>query len=156
MTTIATDGVTIAADSSGFFDTIRAVRPSSKIAVSHNTIYALCGTSGMRGSLMLWIVRGAQVEKMPKCDGADWTMLVISTEGAVIYSDQVPFPTLISYPFAMGSGEKFAYGAMAVGATPKEAIEAASRFDPYTGGEIQVVEFASLGLGHLAKKVAAE
>ena len=142
MTTIATDGVTIAADSSGFFDTIRAVRPCVKIIVSREAIYALCGSNAMRMPVLAWIESGGAVPDMPTCSGADWAMLAITKTGALMYSSEMPFPTQISYPFAMGSGEKFAYGAMAAGAEPKEAIAIAARFDAHTGGAVDVVNIA--------------
>lgn len=41
--------------------------------------------------------------------------------------------------FAIGSGAPYAIGAMAMGATPEQAVALASRFDPATGGEIEVI-----------------
>jgi hypothetical protein len=41
--------------------------------------------------------------------------------------------------FADGSGAKIAYGAMAAGASPAEAVAAAIKFDIYSGGEIMVL-----------------
>lgn len=41
--------------------------------------------------------------------------------------------------FAIGSGAPYAIGAMAMGASPEEAVALASRFDPATGGEIEVI-----------------
>jgi len=38
---------------------------------------------------------------------------------------------------AVGSGGKFALGAMAFGASAEEAVEVASEFDIYTGGSVQ-------------------
>lgn len=42
--------------------------------------------------------------------------------------------------FAIGSGGPYAMGAMAMGATPEEAVAIASRFDPSTGGEVEVMQ----------------
>lgn len=41
--------------------------------------------------------------------------------------------------FAIGSGAPYAIGAMAMGASPQEAVALASRFDPATGGEIEAI-----------------
>lgn len=41
--------------------------------------------------------------------------------------------------FAIGSGGPYAMGAMAMGATPEEAVAIAARFDPGTGGEVEVM-----------------
>lgn len=42
--------------------------------------------------------------------------------------------------YAMGSGQEFAWGAMEMGATAVEAVEAAKRRDVYSGGEVRVFE----------------
>lgn len=42
--------------------------------------------------------------------------------------------------FAIGSGGPYALGAMAMGASPEEAVAIASRFDPATGPEIEVLQ----------------
>ena len=41
--------------------------------------------------------------------------------------------------YAIGSGAALALGAMAMGATPKQAIQVAARWDVATGNEIQVM-----------------
>lgn len=42
-------------------------------------------------------------------------------------------------PFAIGSGRDFALAAMDMGATAREAVEAAAKRDVYTGGTIRTV-----------------
>ncbi|WP_085637938.1 MULTISPECIES: proteasome subunit beta [unclassified Pseudomonas] len=42
-------------------------------------------------------------------------------------------------PFAIGSGRDFALAAMDMGATAKEAVEAAAKRDTYTGGTIRTL-----------------
>lgn len=42
--------------------------------------------------------------------------------------------------FAIGSGGPYAMGAMAMGATPEEAVAIAARFDPNTGGAVEVMQ----------------
>lgn len=52
------------------------------------------------------------------------------------------FAALLSGPYAIGSGEAHAMGAMAMGASPARAVEVAGLFDDGTGGEthsLQVV-----------------
>jgi len=41
--------------------------------------------------------------------------------------------------FAIGSGGPYAMGALAMGATPEEAVAIATRFDPSTGGEVEAM-----------------
>lgn len=52
----------------------------------------------------------------------------IYQKGAAFYCD-APF-------FAMGSGSNYALGAMAMGATARQAVAVAARFDVYTGGRV--------------------
>jgi hypothetical protein len=40
--------------------------------------------------------------------------------------------------YATGSGGQLALGALAMGATPEEAIKVASKYDAYTGHGVQV------------------
>lgn len=42
-------------------------------------------------------------------------------------------------PFAIGSGRDFALAAMDMGASAKEAVEAAAKRDVYTGGTIRTL-----------------
>lgn len=44
--------------------------------------------------------------------------------------------------YAIGSGSAIALGAMAMGASPKQAIKAASRWDVSTGSEVQTMALA--------------
>ena len=43
--------------------------------------------------------------------------------------------------YAIGSGMHYALGALKTGATPKEAVVAASKLDPMTGLGVKVMEF---------------
>lgn len=43
--------------------------------------------------------------------------------------------------YAIGSGMHYALGALKTGATPKEAVIAASKLDPMTGLGVKVMEF---------------
>lgn len=50
----------------------------------------------------------------------------------------------ITAPFiALNSGSPYAYGALFQGATAKQAVEAACRFDVYSGGEIVTLSLAA-------------
>jgi hypothetical protein len=65
---------------------------------------------------------------------------LIAVGGEVFYIDQSFSVCLDESGFyAIGSGADFAIGALAFGATIEEALEVASRFDPYTEGSFQYV-----------------
>lgn len=46
--------------------------------------------------------------------------------------------------YAVGSGGPYALGAMAMGASPEEAVAIAARFDPGTGGEVEVLKLEAV------------
>lgn len=62
------------------------------------------------------------------------------TRKVVAYTDGI-VPEVYRAPFyCIGSGSLVARGALLMGATPHEAVKAASKVDIYTGGRIQVVQ----------------
>jgi ATP-dependent protease HslVU (ClpYQ) peptidase subunit len=54
--------------------------------------------------------------------------------------------------YAIGSGGPYAMGAMAMGATPEEAVAIASRFDPGTGGDVETFVLKAARNGSNSRK----
>ena len=105
------------------------------------------GGAGYADSIMMgiaWLEEGG-----PKPDlvdrSEDWSgILVIAPDGAIWKFEKQLHGFLVEAPqFAIGSGRAFAIGAMAMGATAREAVEVASRFDPHSGMGVDVLELAS-------------
>jgi 20S proteasome alpha/beta subunit len=71
-------------------------------------------------------------------DNSNFAALELTPDGWMIWwgSEMVGIPVEEEY-FAIGSGAGIALGAMAMGATPKEAIKVASWRDEATGSEVQ-------------------
>lgn len=70
--------------------------------------------------------------KLPRVK--DLAGLVLTQKGRIFIFDDYSKWLAIKEPFAaIGSGAQVALGAMAAGATPKEAIKAATKHDAYTG-----------------------
>lgn len=136
MTTIAFDGVTIAADSLQTFGCQRAPGTFAKLRWHNGVLFAVTGASGAFTALVQWYFAGAAPEKAPKVDGATWTLIVINGGDASVYTSTVPYAEPLSAPFAYGSGADFALGAMAVGATAAEAVAAAVKLDVWSGPPI--------------------
>jgi ATP-dependent HslUV protease subunit HslV len=141
MTTIATDGHQIVADTLQVWGTERSLRPASKMVVRNNAIYALAGTYGILNELIEWVESGARYKDVPfpTLDGK-WTLLVLKRGS--IWQVSSDLPGLLQeggFPFSVGSGGEFALGAMHAGATPLEAVRIASKLDVYTGGPLDVL-----------------
>ena len=71
---------------------------------------------------------------------------VLVTEGETFVIGRLFVPVLVDLPFfAIGSGAGYAMGAMAMGATAREAVEVACNLCPYTskmGRKLQYLEIA--------------
>lgn len=72
------------------------------------------------------------------------TGLVLTQKRDIYVFSQLDKWLLMDEPFAaIGSGSTFAFGAMATGATPKEAVKIASLRDPWTGLGIKSLKWES-------------
>lgn len=155
MTTIATDGLIIAADT-------MTTRPGGFREPGHykkmhvvdaptggRWIVAVAGDMSMIDPLKLWVVEGAGAADIPFRDDrhADWHLWVFKPEGLFEAMASAPRLCPCNTPNAIGSGARFAIGAFAMGATPRQAVEVAMRFDIYSGGDVEVMDIAEvLGL----------
>jgi len=147
MTTIATDGKTIAADGMIHRGGTAMVRNGKKIVVHTKdnppAIYGLAGASGMHAALIAWHRRGADPKDVPPIGSeSGWALIVVTAEGCFTAGDQMPYLCPVDTPFAVGSGSDLAIGAMDAGVSPEEAVRIACWRDTHTGGEIQVVNIA--------------
>jgi hypothetical protein len=138
MTTLAWDGLTLAADRQSTEGGLR--RTITKIRRAPNG--ALIGASGdtvMCEVLRRWYEQGADAEKYPDKDGKA-TLLVI-TRGSICVHDGQAIPVRFEMErYAMGSGRDYAETAMYLGKTAREAVEIASLFDSSTGMGIDTLE----------------
>jgi hypothetical protein len=153
MTTIATDGVTIAADGRTALGSQVVDDAEHKIVVDRQRriIFALSGAGAVLPRIMDWHRAGAPPESAPKPADAEitWSLIVIEN-GPVwpkitLYTSKCAFPSVVSTRcFAIGSGGDYAIGAMCAGKTPEEAVRIVieNKLDVWTGGEVQVVNIA--------------
>lgn len=73
-------------------------------------------------------------------DGSELEGIELSHEGIYLYGPDGTRYAIKDTFYAIGSGGPYAMGAMAMGATPTEAVAIAARFDPGTGGAIETFE----------------
>lgn len=81
-------------------------------------------------------------------DNSEFEGIELHSSGIYLYAASGVRYAIKDGFYAIGSGGPYAMGAMAMGATPEEAVAIAARFDPNTGGEVEVL---NLKVQHAAK-----
>lgn len=158
MTTISTDGVTIAADGLACIGNEIVQWNCPKIVVRAGRIYAVTGSDALGRVAIDWHVAGADPSKLPVA-GADasWSLIVIEgptpIKTATRYTSAMPYPDVFPLPQAFGSGCEYAMGALLAGASPRESVEIAAKLNCHTGGEIQVVDIATALAGGVTSTI---
>ena len=141
MTTIAWDGITLAADTRSVCE-CTPIRVSKLFRIGH-LVYAGVGNLAECHVIAAWLAAGAPPSDRPRCedDGRCGLLLDLRTgEASRLIGKAQVIQIPILEPFeAMGSGSQFALAAMALGKTAVEAVKFAMRFDVFTGGPVESV-----------------
>lgn len=150
MTTIATNGLIVAADTLGCVGAEKMQFPVSKIHREGKRVYGFSGSLGLMMPVIRWYECGGELSDVPKVDHGDWQMIVCEPGKIEYLCNECPAPVIVAWPFAIGTGGDYAIGAMDAGADPIQAVKIAIGRDKNSGG----------GVMHLAieetLKVAAE
>lgn len=97
---------------------------------------------GAGEALKAWIEGGCKKKDRPELSQMNFSALHVMPDGSAYFyinSFNPSGPVLDDY-FAIGSGERYALGAMAMGANAFNAVSVALRLDPWTDGEINVLQ----------------
>jgi len=137
MTTIATDGKTMASDTllSGSF---REQFDSVKLFRIDNAVYGISGDWGLSMAYIDWVRAGRPKDDKPDASG-QWNALFVK-DGKIWWEGEGLRPIENGTPNAIGSGKDFAMGAMLAGATPSQAVKIAMMLDTSTGGKIRTMK----------------
>jgi hypothetical protein len=145
VTTIATDGKTVAADGLITSDLIYS-RSEVKIFHIGDEIVGTRGDCDLGQAYLDWLRAGSKKKDRPlfvpdpEDDGVWFEALHVSKDGVFLVGG-VNFSRIrMDAPIAIGSGGIVATTAMRCGLSPKEAVELAATLDPHTGGLITVME----------------
>lgn len=93
---------------------------------------------GLTGALLDWAEAGLHDEDYPAAADVRFELLVALPGGsALLYHDGRRPTEVMAEFYAIGSGSGYALGAMDRGASAVEAVLTASRFDHFTGGEVE-------------------
>lgn len=135
MTTIAWDGLVLAADKQVSYGSARSM--VTKIYRVTDGLVGFAGNGAHAMELLAWFNAGRDPDKFPSPRDRDagWAdILQVRRDGTLWFYRSSPYPAqLHDRFFATGSGGDFATAAMFLGRTAQQAIEVASRFDVYTG-----------------------
>lgn len=115
----------------------------NKGRMTKTLIMAACGLTDDIEAAMDWIEKtGGKISAKSEFDlherEVECEILTVDKEGKVTFYGTRLYPTTMDAPyFAIGSGSPYALGAMANGATAKQAVEAAIKHDLFSGGHIR-------------------
>lgn len=137
MTTIATDGRSIASDGqiTSAQDYIVALSSHKIQRTASGRIVGCCGPSGDDELFIEWLENGG---KKPRLGGSFRAVVLEFGEPTRVYFNDCTRETIIGN-HAIGSGAPWALAAMDMGKTPAEAVAYACSRDIYSGGEIAVL-----------------
>lgn len=140
MTTIATDGKSIAADGLEHVNGTVIHRASRKLhRLSDGSILGACGNMADGVAVAKWLSgfwpQPAPLNRQPEVEN-DFGGIILTREGQVFWISSTLIPTPAEAPIAIGSGMDIAIGAMLAGVEPLEAVQIASERDVHTGGAI--------------------
>ena len=147
MTTIAWDGRYVAADSlQGGRDYDSSV-PATKLVLAGERVYAICGYFAWFQAWIKWHENGADPANTPVCKlpQSETTFIVFEDGGCFTFDLEMPYADISHPGEALGSGRKFAMGAMAAGLNAEQAVRVAIKLDPHSGGPVQVIDLYGLG-----------
>lgn len=149
MTTIATDGLSIAADTAMFSGHTKAPWGVSKIIQEETRVFAFSGSFALLEPMITWYKDGCPKTRIPSSvkasdiDSDNSTLWIFEGGQFFEITNKYPHKLKLEVPFAMGSGSNYALSLLTWGATAYEALQVAIALDPWSGGAIQQVTLPS-------------
>lgn len=132
MTTVATDGVSMAGDGMACTEQFITTFDRRKVhRMGDGSILGCAGNSSQIREFLKWKREGGKHPRLK-----DFAALHLLTDGTLDYYGDDPEPTKMNLPAAIGSGAAIAIGALEAGADATTAVEIASKRDPHTGGTV--------------------
>lgn len=103
-------------------------------------LVGFCGAASEIGDVVDFYERPELYKTMPRTKALHG--LVLTASGKIFQFDSPGKWLTVNSPFAsMGSGSPIALGALHMGATPKQAVQAAMKVDPFTGMGVKTFKF---------------
>ena len=138
MTTIACDGKSMASDSQQtgvYIDIVVA----QKIFIVNGHVIGAAGEASSGLAFVDWFRNGCNDDDYPRqCDDNSFEALVVRDGEKIKYYSSSRYGVDVGTVAAIGSGSKFAMGAMLAGADPQKAVEIACKLDPNSSEPVRV------------------
>lgn len=143
MTVICWDGQALAADRMANYSGAKLT--ATKVhRLDADRLAAISGSGAHGLALLRWLRNGGNPDDYPRPRDADEHahLLVINRNGPALNYEGIPEPNVIEDErFAMGAGRDFAMGAMAAGASAREAVEITNALCIYCGLGVDTLTF---------------
>lgn len=139
MTTIAWDGKTLAADKQGTQGDKAAYTVTKVFRRKDGALIAAVDNIALGMGFIRWFLKGEKGKAPPLKVEDEWTALLVIRKDGTMERHEPEGWFNIEGKFAAGSGKSLALLAMDLGATAEEAVKLASKYDVYTGSEIDTV-----------------
>lgn len=99
------------------------------------TLVGICGIVNDALKFVDWVRRGCDMAAIPTFSG-DFEAMTVGANGVHCWDGACMAISVTGRYFSMGSGSRYALGALHCGRTIEEAIAVAAALDPGTGGTI--------------------
>ena len=143
MTTIAWDGVILAADRRVSYGTMSDAS-TTKIVGNKKGLCGAAGNTSMCAAFRRWFLAGEKGDHPPLIkDEESATACIIRPDGTRIMYDSYGWYEVDKGPFALGSGWEVAMGALRSGKAADEAVRIAAGIDGATGPEVDCLYHVS-------------
>lgn len=131
MTTIAVSSTHVAWDSRITYGGDIAMRIGSpKVRVFKHRLLGLAGDFQDLRRVNTWVEKGCPAKERPS---GTWDLIIIDADGLRHIQQNEDSPAKVLVPFAIGSGNKFALGVLAVTDDAALAVKVAAQYDIGTG-----------------------
>lgn len=144
MTTVVyRDGILAADTQITYGATIMPCKIKKLTKLPNGALFGYCGSVELGEIMKKSLINIGQsdgvLEDRRDLDKENFEGILVTPEGRTLFFENRSWVSVEVPYVAMGSGKEHAYGALALGASAKQAVRAAILLDPGTGGKVQAI-----------------
>lgn len=147
MTIIACDGSILATDRMMVQEDL--IYSIQKIKLTFKYLFTFTGPYENGLGLIYWLKNGAKIKEWPdwQIKEEEWGHFIVYDRFNKSFSfyEKLPFPQELKPPFAFGSGQLMAIGALEAGASAIKAVEICNKNLSTCGCGIDAIKLATMG-----------